>query len=228
MQTTALVAIDMQREFFDQTKPFEIGSWKKAFSVPGVELLLGIAKERGWKIVHVDTEHESEKTLPAHLRRRNVSPYCLPQSPGVQPVTTRIDSDVVIKKTHFNAFLNTNLEDVLAGISNVVYCGIAIDCCVLQTAFWSDKLGFRGFVPIQGVSASTREAYVGGLISVYKSAADVFDLNQLENGHSLVEASCNHETTEELAKCWYDRNMERIKEAPHGLMLDDLVHLLTK
>ena len=81
----AVVTIDLQYDFFGQ--PNGPRRLTKAFCLPGVRRLLDLARGKGWKIVHVMTEHANETTLPAHLARRGTPPYCIAGSDGFSWLT---------------------------------------------------------------------------------------------------------------------------------------------
>lgn len=176
MAQPALLLVDLQKDFL-RPKSGHVGRMEKAICFPGVCDLLRLAREERWKVVHIVTQHADATTLPAHLVRRGTPPYCCVGTEGAEIVRGLEEpTDPVVTKTHYSGFRGTALKDHLREHETVVVAGIAVDCCVLLTAFDAEQEGKRVFVPFQAVGASTERSFVGGLGIISKSAGAVLDL----------------------------------------------------
>lgn len=138
VQNAALVVIDMQQGFLDE-------SWGPTTNHPGcetnVDRLIAAWTERGRPIVVV--RHDSPK--PGS-----------PLNPG-HPGNALIESvagthrDVLVAKSVNSAFYGEpDLEKWLrsAGIGDIVVCGIQTNMCVETTARMAGNLGFQVTMPI--------------------------------------------------------------------------------
>src|SRR4051794_2857387 len=99
----AVVIVDVQHDFLDETSA-RVASWEKAFCVPGIERLLEFARESGWLVVHVGTEHKDATTLPLHQQRRELELYCEAGSEGCEFVIPVPDGEEKLYKTWYSAF----------------------------------------------------------------------------------------------------------------------------
>ena len=117
LRPTALVLIDLQNDFFSIGSN-RIGSYEKTFCVPGVLSVARVARANGWKVIHVLTEHNGRETLPRHLRRRGLEPYCLKGTAGasiIQVPDLYREGETVVRKRLFNGFHDTELKMALVG-----------------------------------------------------------------------------------------------------------------
>lgn len=196
----ALVIIDLQGDFLGGTSS-DVGSSLKAACLPHVQALLECARAKRWKVVHVGTKHIDKSTMPPHLQRRGASPYCV-DCAGREFALTPKDGDEIVYKTSYSAFWKTDLKVKLMGVDTVVFAGVATDCCIQQSVFDADRLGLRSIIPYQAVSASSCESFVCGLVSMAKSAGDVFDLAKVLSGDINVPLSVDE--IKVLAMSWFD------------------------
>ena len=210
MNQVAVVVVDAQRDFLDPTTEPGVGSWAKAFCVPGAEQLLACARVRGWQVVHVGTRHATRDTLPLHHRAQELKLYCAEGSAGADLVVSPQDDEVVLYKHWYSAF-DAELADVLEDGTRIVWAGVATDCCIQQSAFEADRRGIQSIVPYQAVSASSPAAYIGSLVGMAKSACDIVDLSDLlaDPNPSALEV----EDIESRASGWYRDCTERLGEA---------------
>jgi nicotinamidase-related amidase len=204
MKTPALVIIDLQKEFIDPRLPGKIGSSEKGYCKLGIIKLLQIARKWDWRVIHVGTQHKDTASMSKHLQRRNTPIFCQPNSEGSKFEVDVQKEEFVLYKTHYNAFSGTELGNYLAGYDEVVFAGIAADCCVLTSVFEADARGFRSYVPFQCVSASKIDSFVVALGTMSKSAADVIDMEKIEwPQKSLGEAVVAHDEVREKARLWF-------------------------
>jgi biuret amidohydrolase len=225
VSTFVLVIVDVQRDFLDPTMASSVGSWPKAFCVPGIQRLVRHARASGWQVIHVGTMHQGINSLPAHQRRRGLAVYCSAGSPGGEFVVEPEPGDTVLYKKWYSAF-ESELADHLDHPTAIVWTGVATDCCIQQSAFDADRRGIRSLVPIQAVSASSRETFVASLATLAKSAAEVVDLDDLLRNDPLTSTPLESDEIKRIARAWFDRE-EAVIAASEPTGLNDLLNRLT-
>jgi nicotinamidase-related amidase len=218
------VLVDVQRDFLDPTTAPGVGSWEKAFCVPGIKRLLDHARSQGWRVVHVGTKHQGADTLPDHHRRRGISVYCEEGTPGSDFALEPGEGEIVVFKTWYSAFAS-DLDLHLRDVSTVIWAGVATDCCIQQSAFDADRRGLHSIIPVQAVSASTSDAFIASLKALAKSAASVVDLRDVAHGDDLPEAGLDLGAIEELAGAWFAERKSQLGDVT-GLTLDDALNRL--
>jgi biuret amidohydrolase len=162
-ETTALIVIDMQRDFLSSEgggtgqndEDFEAGP----AIVPNVKAVLGAARAAGLHIVHTREGHPPDLSTLHDMRRlssRRVGAEIGAAGPlgrnlvrgehghdfidELQPV----DGEVVIDKPGFSAFFKTDLEKILRekGVTHTIVCGVTTECCVQSSIRSAIDLGF--------------------------------------------------------------------------------------
>lgn len=224
MSNVAVVVVDVQQDFLDQTACPSIATWQKAFCVPGVHRLLDYARTQGWKIIHVGTKHDSAATLPLHQRVRNFALYCEAGTAGCDFVVEPQSTDTVRFKTWYSAF-DAGLEDALDGVDIVVWAGVATNCCVQQSAFDADRLGLQSVIPLQAVSASRMDEFSASLAALGKSAARIADLDELLAGGDVTTIAVDIGEIRARAERWFTEQEARLGDAD-GLTLEQALHRL--
>jgi len=162
-QTTALVIIDMQRDFLDPQ-----GYAAKAgldvsllrVAIPGVARVLAAAREAGLLIVHTREANAPDLSdvPPAFMEatRRTGAPVGSDGPLGrllirgefgagiVDELAPR-GAEIVIDKPGFSAFEGTALGSMLTtrGIRSLILCGITTEVCVSSTLRTAIDRGFR-------------------------------------------------------------------------------------
>jgi nicotinamidase-related amidase len=222
----AVVVVDMQRDFLDPTTPAKVGSWEKAFCVPGVRRLVECAREREWQVVHVGTQHRDRSTLPQHHRTRGIELYCAEGGPGCEFVVAPAASETVMFKHWYSAF-DAGLEGRVDQDTRIIWAGVASDCCIQQSAFEADRRGIRSVVPYQSVSASSSPAFVGSLVGMAKSVCDVVDLADVTGDLGVAAPFLDVEAIEDRAERWYRQQISRLGEAS-SLSLAEVVKRLAE
>lgn len=219
---TSLLTIDLQLDFFDPQSHPDAGRLAKAVCLPGVRALIAHARRHNWSIVHAITVHTSVQTLPLHLRKRGVGLFCEEGTEGVGLVPGLYEPpDRIIKKQSFDAFLRTELDNVLEHSDDLVICGVAADCCILLTSnSASNKSGKQVFLPYQAIAASSVGDYVFGLRAAAKSLATVVDLKKLlategQAPQLTGTPEVNFQNVEETCGSWFksqQAGLERLRE----------------
>lgn len=136
---TALLIIDMQRDFF-AGNPNGI-----AGVVPGVARLAGIAREFGCAVIHTREGYDGDLGDVTPYRRHlgyvgrpgPLGRFLIRGEPGHEFIDELrpLPGETVIDKAGFSAFYGTDLHEGLraAGIDHLILSGVTTQCCVHST-----------------------------------------------------------------------------------------------
>lgn len=124
----ALLIIDMQQWFF-RTAATQA---KLPGLLAGINELADFFHERDLPVIHVPTEHGADESTGEAEELSDIH---------------RLNSDVIIPKTHHSAFVRTGLEDRLweIDVNTVVLAGSSTNACIGLTAIDAYD---RDFMPI--------------------------------------------------------------------------------
>lgn len=159
---TALVIIDMQRDFmepggFGETLGNDVSQLARA--VQPIAAVLAVVRDAGLLVVHTREGHlpDLSDAPPAKLERG--APSLRIGDPGpmgrilirgeaghdIIPELYPLDSEIVIDKPGKGSFCATDLELILRlkGIQNIVLTGITTDVCVHTTMREANDRGFE-------------------------------------------------------------------------------------
>ena len=156
-QHTALIVIDMQRDFLGPGGMLDVqGDDIEAMRtiIPGVEAVLARARHFGMTIVHTREGYAPDLSDVSPLKRNQ-------SSVGTEGPLGRflvrgerghdfIDElqphpeEVVVDKPGFGAFFRTKLEETLTSrkVTHLVICGVTTQCCVQSTLREAVDRGF--------------------------------------------------------------------------------------
>ncbi len=223
----AIVTVDLQYEFLDPSSA-TVGRTQKAICLPGVRRLVRHARNEGWTIVHVATSHSSEDTLPLYLQRQGVDVYCVEGSTGAQIIDgIQAPGEAVVFKQSYSGFSDEGAMTAhLRSADGIVVCGIAVDCCVLTTAFdAATRHELEVFVPYDAVSASAVDDYLSGLRIIQKSAGSILGVDDLvATGPPAWRglAQADGASTDKW-EGWYLSQVERLQELDESAASLDLI-----
>ncbi|UJR36921.1 hypothetical protein I4U23_029633 [Adineta vaga] len=181
----ALLAIDIQQDFITLNGPFKDKPVKADHIIINLTNILPHFRNFNNNIViWIKADYSNVPTEPKYLNRpegrqyENVPmndafhssthrtfPLCISGTDG-QKFPPEIDSlikpdqDIIITKTYYSAFTDTNLADILKNVDEVHICGLTTNVCVQATTIdaffhghkvfvWSDCLGCRNEVSHQ-------------------------------------------------------------------------------
>ena len=180
--TTALVIIDMQRDFmepggFGETLGNDVSQLARA--VKPIAALLDAARESGMLVVHTREGHlpDLSDAPPAKVERGAPSKRIGDPGPmgrilirgeaghDIIPELYPLDSEIVIDKPGKGAFYATELGDVLQkyGIENLLVCGVTTEVCVNTTVREANDRGYRCVVLSDGCASYFPEFHEMGL-----------------------------------------------------------------
>ena len=181
----ALLIIDMQGYFISQESHAYIPG--AASIVPGIKKLAESFSDRNLPVIltrHVNTDENADcmKTWWRHLITEDD-----PQSqiiPGLD-----MPDATVIKKTQYDAFYQTSLEEILLKnkVSQVVITGVTTHLCCETTARSAFIRGFTVFFPIDGTATYNEEFHRATLISLSHGFAVPVFIQDLVNQLNVSE-----------------------------------------
>lgn len=127
-EQTALLVIDVQNALFNRSRPI----FQAETLLANINTLLKTFREAGGLIVFV--QHQNAKML-------------IRNQPGweIHPDLARVENDLVLPKTHGNAFTDTDLKEILntRKIDTLVITGLVTHGCVRATCQGAYDLGYR-------------------------------------------------------------------------------------
>ena len=202
--TTALVIIDMQRDFmepggFGETLGNDVSQLERA--VQPIAAVLAAARDLGMLVVHTREGHlpDLSDAPPAKIERG--APSLRIGDPGpmgrilirgeaghdIIPALYPLDSEVVIDKPGKGAFYATELGDVLQkyGIENLLVCGVTTEVCVNTTVREANDRGYRCVVLSDCCASYFPEFHQMGLAMI-KAQGAIF--GWVSDSKSAVEA----------------------------------------
>jgi nicotinamidase-related amidase len=190
--TTALVIIDMQRDFmepggFGETLGNDVSQLARA--VQPIGSLLAAARDMGMLVIHTREGHlpDLSDAPPAKVERG--APSLRIGDPGpMGRILIRgeaghdiiselypLDSEIVIDKPGKGAFYATELSDVLSkyGIENLLVCGVTTEVCVNTTVREANDRGYRCIVLADCCASYFPEFHASGLAMI-KAQGGIF------------------------------------------------------
>ncbi|MCF4167149.1 cysteine hydrolase [Zavarzinia compransoris] len=162
VEKTALVIIDMQRDFlepggFGETLGNDVSLLAKA--IPPAKALLAAARRAGMLVVHTREGHRPDLSDAPPAKVNRGSPTHRIGAPGpmgrilirgepgqdIIPELYPIEGEVVIDKPGKGAFFATDLGLVLANkaIDTLLVCGVTTEVCVHTTIREGNDRGYR-------------------------------------------------------------------------------------
>jgi nicotinamidase-related amidase len=190
--STALVIIDMQRDFmepggFGETLGNDVSQLARA--VEPIGAVLDAARAMGMLVVHTREGHlpDLSDAPPAKVERG--TPHLRIGDPGpmgrilirgeaghdIIPALYPLDSEIVIDKPGKGAFYATELGDTLQkyGIENLLVCGVTTEVCVNTTVREANDRGYRCVVLADGCASYFPEFHEMGL-KMIKAQGGIF------------------------------------------------------
>ena len=180
--TTALVIIDMQRDFmepggFGETLGNDVSQLARA--VKPIAALLEAARDVGMLVVHTREGHSPDLSDAPPAKIERGAPSLRIGDPGpMGRILIRgeaghdiiselypLDSEIVIDKPGKGAFYATEFGDVLQkyGIENLLVCGVTTEVCVNTTVREANDRGYRCVVISDGCASYFPEFHEMGL-----------------------------------------------------------------
>jgi nicotinamidase-related amidase len=203
-ERTALVIIDMQRDFlepggFGETLGNDVSQLSRA--VKPVAAVLAAAREGGLLVIHTREGHlpDLSDAPPAKVERG--APSLRIGDPGpmgrilirgeaghdIVPALYPMEGEIVIDKPGKGAFYATDLGAVLSrhAIENLLVCGVTTEVCVHTTVREGNDRGYRCVVLADGCASYFPEFHEMGL-KMIKAQGGIF--GWVSDSASVLEA----------------------------------------
>ncbi|MGJ4918293.1 cysteine hydrolase family protein [Bradyrhizobium sp. HKCCYLRH2060] len=192
LSKTALVIIDMQRDFmepggFGETLGNDVSQLARA--VEPIANVLAAAREAGMLVIHTREGHEPDLSDAPPAKVERGAPSLRIGDPGpmgrilirgeaghdIIPALYPVDGEVVIDKPGKGAFYATELGEVLKlhGIANLLVCGVTTEVCVNTTVREANDRGYRCVVISDGCASYFPEFHEMGL-KMIKAQGGIF------------------------------------------------------
>jgi nicotinamidase-related amidase len=201
---TALVIIDMQRDFlepggFGETLGNDVSQLSRA--VKPVAAVLAAARKCGLLVIHTREGHLPDLSDAPAAKIERGAPSLRIGDPGpmgrilirgeaghdIIPALSPVAGETVIDKPGKGAFYATGLHDVLKrnGIENLLVCGVTTEVCVHTTVREANDRGYRCVVLADGCASYFPEFHDIGL-KMIKAQGGIF--GWVSHSASLLEA----------------------------------------
>ena len=212
--TTALLIIDMQRDFmepggFGETLGNDVSQLARA--VAPIAAVLKAARNTGMMVIHTREGHlpDLSDAPPAKVERG--APSLRIGDPGpmgrilirgeaghdIIPALYPVDGEIVIDKPGKGAFYATSLDDDLKvnNITTLLVCGVTTEVCVNTTVREANDRGYRCVVLADGCASYFPEFHEMGL-KMIKAQGGIF--GWVSNSAAVLQAM-TPETSDTLA-----------------------------
>jgi nicotinamidase-related amidase len=210
-ETTALLIIDLQRDFTDPrgyvaAQGYDIAPLGSV--IPGIAVLRAILAAWGALVLYTREGHRTDLSdLPPQkawrTRQRGVAigapgrlgRFLVRGEPGweIVPELTPCTGDVVIDKPGYSGFYATDLERILTtrAIRNLIFCGLTTDVCVHSTLRDAVDRGYECLL-ISDLCAATEVANHRAAIASITTEGGIFGavttLSRLSTGLATSKA----------------------------------------
>ncbi len=173
MNDTALLLLDLQRDFLEAGGRMPISARNADIVISSANRLVRYAERAGWKQIFIKNEFRKSDWLGNLFRKR----AAIEGSVGaeIDPRVVVPTSGSVISKSRPDAFTNPALVEILnsAGICDVVILGVMAEGCVRATVKSARKMGFSVTAVSDGIASHRDFLKLLGLRSMQKAGASV-------------------------------------------------------
>ena len=169
---TALLVIDMERDFVDQGAVQETPGGLAL--IPTINRLATWARAHGLPVIFTHEMHRADRSdYGIELEYDPV--HCLEGSAGCELAAGLdvLDSDYrIFGKRRYDAFLGTDLDLLLRSkkVENLICCGVTTHVCVMSTVLTARNLDYRVLLARDAVAAVSPDHQAAALLCM----SDVF------------------------------------------------------
>jgi len=167
MNNTAVVIVDMLKDSVYSRSRSGIGAQARHL-IPGIQRLLLTARGKGMPVIFANDAFLPDDFI---FSGTGVKPHSIMGTEGAQVISEfgPEESDIILEKRRFSAFMGTNLDDKLRGmgVDTIVVVGIGTPVCVLTTALDGLAHDFR-VIMLEDCCAAFRQEDHEAIIEVYR------------------------------------------------------------
>lgn len=158
MKKTALIIIDMVKDYFSPEKKYPITEHAKAI-IPPINNLIGVFREKGFPVIFSTDAFQEDD----FLFKGKMHPHAIKGTKGAE-VVDGLDmksEDLWLPKPRFSAFFDTGLENILRKqkVTSCAVAGIATSFCVLTTAMDAICHNFEAVILEDCSAAFSKESH---------------------------------------------------------------------
>ncbi|MCP4606693.1 MAG: cysteine hydrolase [Proteobacteria bacterium] len=168
---SVLLVVDMLRYFADPMGRCHLPA--ATAIVPRIQALIKVWRDLGRPVVFTQHCHQGDHDLG--MLGRFFSDYIRAGEPEAEiiPALAPVPKEHVIRKTTYDAFLDTRLENILREncIEQVLITGVLTHMCCETTARSAFCRGFEVYIPVDAVASSSEERHLGSLLSLADAVA---------------------------------------------------------
>ncbi len=187
---TALLVVDMQygggAPDGSLVKMLDVDVSKQEDIVTPMVKLKDFFNANGMLVVNIRTEYEKDfsdwQMLAERFEVRKYGHFIKGSADAeiIPPLAPR-EGEALIVKNRWNAFFDTELDDLLKAqnIKNLVIAGAATDVCVLETCSYAFSLNYNCIIPRETTASFTPERKALGLELLSFGRSKVVSLDEL-------------------------------------------------
>ena len=231
---TALVVIDMQRDFLSSSGVCATASDNAAAAAGAVErvkALIGAAREREVFIVYVKSIYDPpylSGSMATQLGRRGLRGLCRSDSPGsdfvegIEPGAAA--NECVVTKHRFSAFCGTDMDLILRsnGVETLILSGVTTDVCVESTARDGFFLNYRIVVAQDCVASFSADWHGASLAALARSFGQIASSSDIKAAWGKASGETRGWREDARSRIRMTTLGERVKAAHTALVLIDL------
>jgi nicotinamidase-related amidase len=179
MSYTALLLIDLQRDFLETNGRLPVGRENADRVIAASLRILNHALTAGWKLIFIKNEFKKRDWL-GNFSRNNSA---IAGSPGAE-IDPRIPvpgNAEIFSKAKSDAFSNPALEASLkvGSIRQIVMLGLMTEACVCATASSAVRRGFKVLIIADAVASLEDVAHQRGLERMRQAGAEIKESAEL-------------------------------------------------
>lgn len=196
MEKTALIMIDMQRGFLDESSPCYIAGAKA--TVPACAKVAGFCRKAGVPVFFVTRLYRKNGSDVEHTRfaswlsgGKPISPGCGENISSASPTELEPrEGDYQILKPRFSAFFGTELDLILRrlGVRTLLLAGTTTPNCIRTTCYDGISLDYNIAVLSDCTSSATEEIQRANLKDMANIGAQILTSAELMSGAKLKDS----------------------------------------
>lgn len=196
MEKTALIMIDMQRGFLDESSPCYIAGAKA--TVPACAKVAEFCREAGVPVFFVTRLYRENGSDVEHTRfaswlagGKPISPGCAENISSAPPAELEPkEGDYQILKPRFSAFFGTELDLILRrlGVRTLLLAGTTTPNCIRTTCYDGISLDYNIAVLSDCTSSATEEIQRANLLDMANIGAQILTSAELMSGAALKDS----------------------------------------